>query len=140
MFPYYIVRFKRIFKRCVVILNTKFPYYIVRFKPIDGKYKGVSRPGFHTTQYDLNKLKPHMTAKKRIRFHTTQYDLNIIFSPCAIIFFNEFPYYIVRFKLFSGSEQLSLFRSFHTTQYDLNPTLVRTKNMTSMVSILHSTI
>ena len=31
-FPYYIVRFKRVFEKCTVILIDKFPYYIVRFK------------------------------------------------------------------------------------------------------------
>ena len=54
-------------------------------------------------------------------FHTTQYDLNRL-NDCFIgSRTKQFPYYIVRFKLplFCFS-YISLYR-FHTTQYDLNP-------------------
>ena len=86
MFPYYIVRFKLVFFIAPVIAPIKFPYYIVRFKLCSSSGSGNAhnpfpyyivrfkhcrcgmkkhyQSGFHTTQYDLNRLRLDISCRK----------------------------------------------------------------------------
>ena len=57
---------------------------------------------------------------KKKSFHTTQYDLNrTAFAPITSLA-EQFPYYIVRFKLLEKMNTPDISTRFHTTQYDLN--------------------
>ena len=52
----------------------------------------------------------------------------------------QFPYYIVRFKLAEEAAKKIAKEGFHTTQYDLNSDIQMSEKMKKAVSILHSTI
>ena len=118
-FPYYIVRFKHFLFCEVIVFLLKFPYYIVRFKLFFPVNAFLTAPGFHTTQYDLNPNYIDIWLNDQKSFHTTQYDLNY-FHQKNTVSKNEFPYYIVRFKLKTYIAPQYAKTGFHTTQYDLN--------------------
>ena len=46
MFPYYIVRFKRLFIYFFIFFSYLFPYYIVRFKRNEKEIQARQRRGF----------------------------------------------------------------------------------------------
>ena len=123
-FPYYIVRFKQItslsqwssskcFHTTQYDLN-KPTYYqpkprIASFHTtqydLNNLYTAddtATHDCFHTTQYDLNRQAEARRKAQKQSFHTTQYDLNVSTAVGQIQGRSEFPYYIVRFKLFKG--------------------------------------
>ena len=140
-FPYYIVRFKPEYPWSFGFRFLRFPYYIVRFKLVSNILPYLVLLGFHTTQYDLNKLyRRRKPGKTEFPYYIVRFKRTMFFFgfrrkkkfPYYIVRFKQrhcgtdyfrifwFPYYIVRFKLWMNDQKTEHIISFHTTQYDLN--------------------